>query len=142
MSLAIDRDHQPLPDGREVESMSPSNTTTIFSKGLRRALLGAAAAVALAGCHHAIPRAFRAKDCNKPQPYDLARSIPPLKVPLGIDPPDTHGALRIPAYDEPAPPPRKLTAPCLDEPPSFLVPGTPGAPGGAGTGETKRVPSD
>lgn len=102
-------------------------------------MLCAAAAVALAGCHHAIPKAFKAKDCNKPQPYDLAQTVPPLRVPPGIDPPDTHGSLQIPAYNEPTPPPRKLTDPCLDEPPLFKTPGTAPAPAGP---VIKSVPSD
>jgi len=82
------------------------------------------AALALAGCHHGLKRAFEAKDCNKPHSYDLARSVAPLRVPLGIDQPDTHASLQIPPLNEPAPPPRKLTDPCLDEPPLYATPQT------------------
>lgn len=117
MSFSIEREHG--------ESMTSTHAMTSASRALWRALLAAAAAVALAGCHHAIPKAFRAKDCNRPQPYDRAQSIPSLRVPPGIDPPDTHATLRIPAYNEPAPPPRKLTDPCLDEPPLFAPARTP-----------------
>ncbi len=112
--------------------MTESNQATFFSAVLRRALLCAAAAFALAGCHHGITKAFKAKDCNRPQPYDRAQSIAPLRVPPGVDPPDTHTALRVPAYNEPTPPPRRLTDPCLDEPPPFASPAA---------SATKPVPS-
>jgi hypothetical protein len=36
--------------------------------------------------------------------------------------PDTHAALRIPDLNEPPPPPRSRTDPCLDTPPSYVVP--------------------
>lgn len=89
----------------------------------------AIAAVALAGCHHGI---LKEHTCNKPQPYEAAQSIPPLKVPPGIDAPDTHAALKIPPLNEPAPPPRSLREPCLDEPPPYALPGPSGG---------RRVPS-
>jgi hypothetical protein len=85
-----------------------------------RALVCAALAVALAGCvTRGVRHMLKENDCNRPQPYKQAGSIPPVQVPPGIDPPDTRQALRIPAYNEPAPPPRKLTDPCLDAPPLF-----------------------
>jgi len=90
------------------------------------------AAFALAGCHHG---ARREHSCNKAQPYTRAQSIPPLQMPPGIDTPDTHAALNIPSLKEPTPPPRSLRAPCLDEPPPFTAPGTPGTSSG------RRVPS-
>ena len=64
---------------------------------------------------------LRANSCHAPQPYMGARSVPPLKIPAGLDSPDTTNALRIPALKEPAPPPRKGRDPCLDEPPPFKV---------------------
>lgn len=75
---------------------------------------------ALAGCQH-----FRriANSCNKPTIYATAASAAPIKVPPGVDRPDTHAALKIPALNEPPPPPRKASDPCLDVPPSFVVPG-------------------
>ena len=48
-----------------------------------------------------------------------AKSVAPLKVPAGLDAPETSSALRIPALTEPAPPARKGREPCLDEPPPF-----------------------
>lgn len=90
---------------------------------LGRALACAAVVLPLCACSgHGIRRVFREHDCNKPQPYQRAGSIAPLKVPVGIDPPDTRHELHIPAYNHPAPPPRKLTEPCLDAPPPFVVP--------------------
>jgi uncharacterized lipoprotein len=87
-----------------------------------RALVSAAAGIWLAGCHHPLARWFNEKPCNKVQPYDSARSVAPLKVPAGVDPPDTRSALKIPPLNEPAPPPRKPTDQCLDAPPPFAAP--------------------
>jgi len=50
-----------------------------------------------------------------------AKSVPPLKIPPGLDSPETGSALRIPALNEPATPPRKGRQPCLDAPPPFKV---------------------
>jgi len=47
--------------------------------------------------------------------------MPPLKIPSGLDAPDTTNALRLPPLNEPAPAPRKGKQPCLDEPPPFKV---------------------
>ena len=62
---------------------------------------------------------------NDTDGYLQARSIPPLRVPLGIDPPDTKSELTIPALHEPALPPRGAKDPCLDEPPKFTEPKRP-----------------
>jgi len=72
--------------------------------------------LALSACH-----ALRAKSCHGAQPYMGARSVAALKIPAGLDPPETGNALRIPALNEPAPPARKGKEPCLDEPPPFKV---------------------
>jgi uncharacterized lipoprotein len=77
--------------------------------------------VALSGCrllhHHG-----NYNTCNDPQPYANARSIAPLKTPVGLTAPDTRSALRIPDLNEPTPPPRTRADPCLDTPPTFVVP--------------------
>jgi len=73
----------------------------------------------LSGCH--VFRGASAKACHGAQPYQKAQSAPPLKIPPGVDAPDTTNALRLPALNEPAPPPRKGKQPCLDEPPPFKV---------------------
>lgn len=77
-----------------------------------------AVAVSLAGCH-----AFGsvAKSCHNKQPYMAATSVPPLKIPPGLDMPETTNALHIPELKDPAPPPRKGKDPCLDEPPPYKV---------------------
>lgn len=90
----------------------------------RRALVCAGIAcslLGLAGCHRGL---LKEHTCNKPQPYASSQSIPPLRVPLGVDAPDTRAALQIPPLNEPTPPPRSLRDPCLDEPPSYATPGS------------------
>jgi uncharacterized lipoprotein len=77
----------------------------------------------LGGC-----RALGANTCHAPQAYQNAKSVAPLRIPPGLDSPDTASALRIPALNEPAPPPRKGKEPCLDEPPPFKVKQAPRAP--------------
>ena len=85
-------------------------------------ILAAFALCALAGCHFFHRHALSNNSCNEQQPYTAARSIPPLKIPVGLSSPDTHAALKIPDLNEPAPPPRTRKEPCLDTPPSFVVP--------------------
>lgn len=75
-------------------------------------------ALTAAGCH---PFRHFTNSCHKQQPYMQAGSIPPLRIPAGLDAPDTTSALRLPALNEPAPPPRKGLEPCLDEPPPYKV---------------------
>jgi uncharacterized lipoprotein len=71
----------------------------------------------LAGC--SFFRSARAKACHEPQPYQKAQTVPPLKIPPGLDAPDTTNALRLPTLNEPPSPKRSGTQPCLDEPPPF-----------------------
>ncbi len=51
----------------------------------------------------------------------MQASIPPLKIPPGLEAPDTTNALHLPQLNEPAPPPRTGQQPCLDEPPPYKV---------------------
>jgi hypothetical protein len=83
--------------------------------------LSAALLLALSGCK-TIHRMASEDSCNKPQPYMRATSIPPLNIPEGLDGPDTSHALEVPKLNEPAPPPRRPSDPCLAAPPSFNVP--------------------
>ena len=76
-------------------------------------------ALGAAGCH--LVRAVSNRQCHDTQPYMKATSAAPLVVPPGLDAPDTTNALRLPALNEPPPPPRGPKEPCLDEPPSFKV---------------------
>ena len=84
------------------------------------ALIGVVTAlVGLAGCQH-----LRniGGSCHDVKPYMKAGSIAPLRIPPGLDAPDTANALKIPALNTPAPPARTKTQPCLDAPPPFNVP--------------------
>jgi uncharacterized lipoprotein len=73
----------------------------------------------LSGCH--LIRAVSASGCHESKTYLQAQSVPALKVPAGLDAPDTTNALRLPQLNEPPPPPRRGKEPCLDAPPSFKV---------------------
>jgi len=84
--------------------------------------------LAFAGCHPFQSLRGRELSCHKKQPYMAATSVAPLKIPAGLDAPDTTNALHIPPLNEPAPPPRKGRQPCLDEPPSFKLPPKPTPP--------------
>jgi len=60
--------------------------------------------------------------CREP---DVARSAvnqPPLKVPAGLDAPDTRNAVRVPQLDAPEQPRRPGDA-CLSAPPDFKAAG-------------------
>lgn len=78
-------------------------------------MLPAALAALLCGCRlfHGVP-----EDCHKPQAYQRAVQVAPLKVPEGLDAPNTQGALVIPKVElaAPAPGPREA---CLDAPPRY-----------------------
>jgi uncharacterized lipoprotein len=67
--------------------------------------------------------------CPHDEPYTKSTSVDPLRTPAGLDAPDTSQALKLPALNEPAPPPRGRKDPCLDQPPSYKVakPATPQA---------------
>ncbi len=82
-----------------------------------RLLVLACAVTALGGC-----KSLLGGDCNKPQPYQQAEDLPPLKVPVGLESPDTRGALKIPKLDTPAPPVRGEKDECLESPPKYSVP--------------------
>jgi len=58
------------------------------------------------------------QSCHKPQPYESSQSIARLKVPPGMDAPDTRDALVVPHVDAPEAPPSRSGA-CLDEPPRY-----------------------
>jgi uncharacterized lipoprotein len=86
----------------------------------RSALIGIMVALmGLTGCKHL---RTMSSACHDTKPYMRSASIAPLKIPPGLDTPDTANALHIPALNTPAPPPRKKTDPCLDEPPAFNAP--------------------
>jgi uncharacterized lipoprotein len=87
-------------------------------KSVWRMVALAALLLSLSGCHM-----FRGNACRQRQGYLQERSVAPLKIPAGLDAPETASALRLPQLNEPAPPPRRgKKAPCLDAPPPFKVP--------------------
>ena len=67
------------------------------------------------GCHLFSGQA----DCHKPQQYQKAQQVAPLRVPAGLDAPNVTGALLIPAADEVTPPPPGPKDACLYAPPRF-----------------------
>jgi uncharacterized lipoprotein len=79
-----------------------------------RALLMMSASTLLSGCFFF----HRLNDCHRPQEYQRATQLAPLKVPPGLDSPNTQGALVIPVVDVVPPPPGKKD-PCLDAPPRY-----------------------
>jgi uncharacterized lipoprotein len=81
-----------------------------------RFLMLIAAAMLLNGCSRLL-HGF-APDCHKPQEYQRAVQLPPLKVPAGLDTPNTQGALVIPTVELAPPPPGPHDA-CMDAPPRY-----------------------
>ena len=82
---------------------------------LDRVLLVVAAAGMMSGCHlfgKITP------DCHTRQEYQRAGQVPPLKVPPGLDKPNTQSALVIPTVELEPPPPGPKDA-CLDVPPRY-----------------------
>ena len=82
---------------------------------LDRILLLITAGALMSGCH------LFSKlnpDCHSAQEYQHALSAPPLKVPAGLDSPNTAGALIIPAVTD-APPPPGPHDTCYDIPPHY-----------------------
>jgi uncharacterized lipoprotein len=75
-----------------------------------------AAGALLSGCH-GFKSALK-EDCHTKQDYQNARSAPPLKVPAGLDSPNTAGALAIPAIGDVPPQPGPHDS-CLDVPPRY-----------------------
>ena len=57
-------------------------------------------------------------DCHTRQEYQRAGQVPPLKVPPGLDKPNTQSALVIPDVPVAPPPPGPKDA-CLDVPPRY-----------------------
>ncbi len=79
-----------------------------------RPLLLAACCLLAAGCH-----SLR-ESCNEPQPYESARTAPPLKIPEGVTPVNTKTSLAIP----PVAAERKKLGPrdaCRDIPPAYYA---------------------
>jgi uncharacterized lipoprotein len=74
-----------------------------------------ASAALMSGCHLF---SKLTPDCHTPQEYQRAGQVAPLKVPPGLDSPNTKDALVIPTVDLALPPPGPKDA-CLDVPPRY-----------------------
>ena len=83
---------------------------------LDRVLIFIAAAALMSGCHLF---SKLTPDCHTPQEYQRAGQVAPLKVPPGLDSPNTKDALVIPTVDLAPPPPGPKDA-CLDLPPRYV----------------------
>jgi uncharacterized lipoprotein len=82
---------------------------------LERALMLVAAGALMSGCHLFTKLN---PDCHHRQQYQNALSAPPLKVPAGLDTPNTAGALVIPSVTDVPPPPGPKDT-CYDVPPRY-----------------------
>lgn len=82
---------------------------------ITRVLMLVAAAACMSGCHLF---GKLTPDCHTPQEYQRAAQMPPLKVPAGLDRPNTQSALVIPAVSVAPPAPGRKDA-CLDVPPRY-----------------------
>jgi uncharacterized lipoprotein len=80
-----------------------------------RVLILIAAAALTSGCHLF---SKLTPDCHTPQEYQRAGQVTPLKVPPGLDSPNTKDALVIPTVELAPPPPGPKDA-CLDVPPRY-----------------------
>ena len=76
-----------------------------------------ASATLLSGCFSHIVSRLN-PDCHTRQEYQQASQVAPLKVPEGLDNPNTQGALVIPTVELSPPPPGPKDA-CLDLPPKY-----------------------
>lgn len=84
-------------------------------------ILALSLSLLLGGCKH-----FAGGGCNKPEGYAGAEDLPPLRIPAGLDGPDTRGALRIPELNEPEAP-RDRKGACLEDPPPITTSAAPAA---------------
>lgn len=90
---------------------------TVPSRFPSRFLCLALAALLLPGCHWM--HRNRISSCRETSTViSEARNNPPLKVPPGLDAPDTRNAIKVPDLNEPERP-RGPREPCLSQPPSY-----------------------
>ena len=99
---------------------------------LDRVLILIAAAALMSGCHLF---SKLTPDCHTPQEYQRAGQVAPLKVPQGLDSPNTQGALVIPPAPAVALPPPGPKDTCLDVPPRYQA-----APPNKAASEMHTVP--
>jgi hypothetical protein len=89
---------------------------------LRIAAVLCLAAASLQGCAWMpwVHRGNTAEKCREPALPALVPSVPLLKAPEGLDPPDTRNAVKVPDLSTPDTP-RSPKSPCLSTPPSYLT---------------------
>lgn len=87
-----------------------------------RPLLLSIASLALLGATGC--RAITGGTCHKPQAYESAGNLAPLRMPTGLESPDTSGALAIPEVNQPELP-VDPEGPCLEAPPALVEPPPP-----------------
>jgi uncharacterized lipoprotein len=68
-----------------------------------------------------------ASDCRDASVYAGAESVEPLKIPAGLQAPDTRNALKVPELNVPEAP-RAEGSKCLDAPPPYAAPPKPAEP--------------
>lgn len=86
-----------------------------MSKSFERIIVVMGSVMLLCGCH--VARRLN-PDCHTKQEYQHSVQVPPLKVPEGLESPNTQGALVIPDVELSPPPPGPKDA-CLDLPPRY-----------------------
>lgn len=91
------------------------------SHSVRVAILLCLAAAGLQGCAWIpwIHTSAKAEKCREPALPAVVPSIPLLKAPEGLDPPDTRNAVKIPELTTPDSP-RSAKNKCLSAPPTYL----------------------
>jgi hypothetical protein len=106
--------------------MTNSQTATVIrptSGSLARAAALATCALALGGCSlfHSKSDGDKPVRCSDAKLLSEPVNHPPLKVPDGMDAPNTAGSVVIPPLNEPEHP-RAPTDPCLSSPPDYGTP--------------------
>jgi uncharacterized lipoprotein len=97
-------------------SMKPRTTIRALTLGVT--LL---AVLATSGCNPFRRNSAAPELCKAPEGYAEAAEAPTLRVPTGLQAPDTRNALRIPDLTTPPPPARTKEQGCLDQPPPYTV---------------------
>jgi uncharacterized lipoprotein len=89
---------------------------TPLPRSISRFLGFGLALLALSGCSWM--HRNRVSSCRETTVVTEARNLPSLKVPPGLDVPDTRNAVKVPELNEPERP-RDRHDPCLSQPPSY-----------------------
>ena len=104
--------------------MSEGDRMTLFRGPRVRTVLAIgllAAVVSITSGCNPFRRSHADAVCKGPEGYSNAKEMAPLKIPPGLESPDTRSALRIPDLKTPEPPPRMESQGCLDTPPKYVI---------------------